>query len=296
MIKLSSNDLQSISLSIKEKCFTPAYSFKTTVFICGASLSDKTKLRYQIVDHLNRVWYSYRYDIIHPEDIFDEFLHGSAGNLLSLEEILADSIDAIVLVPESPGSFAELGAFANNSDLRKKLICVVESKYKKDKSFISQGPIKLIKKANKKNIIYFNRNNKLHSEIEKLSAPLSRLKAMNDKKKTELNLLQLENYLLPAIYLLEPIDRNNLIDLVYYALDNNRLYKEATITALNIMTQKRLVNLTSEGYILTKNGLSNYHTFQKTKKRISSYSNILELDKLRLEIMNLQYRNKRISI
>ena len=62
------------------------------------------------------------------------------------------------------------------------------------------------------------------------------------------------------------------------------------------MTKKKTINLTTEGYVLTKNGLSNYHNFQKTKKRISTYSNIMELDRLRLEIMNFQYRNKKIVV
>lgn len=297
MNNISDRDLQKLSLSIRDRVFTPAYSFKTTVFLCGASLTEKTKLRYQIEQSLTKSFrYSYRYDIIHPEDIFDELLYDPKENLLSLEEILAESIDAIVLIPESPGSFAELGAFANNAKLREKLICVSDSKYKRIKSFINGGPIKLVKQTNKKNIIYINGDKDFSEEIEKLSAPLSRLKAKSNKEKTKLNLLQLENYLLPAIYLLGPIDRNNLTKLVFYALEDKKFYQQATITALNIMTQKKIVNSTSDGYTLTKNGLSNYHNFQKTKKRISTYSNIMALDKLRLEIMNLQYRNKKIAI
>ena len=83
------------------------------------------------------------------EDIFDELLYSSkTKDLLSLEALLAESVDAIVLIPESPGSFAELWAFANDERLRKKMICVVDKKYKKDKSFINQGPLKLVKKEN----------------------------------------------------------------------------------------------------------------------------------------------------
>lgn len=297
MNRIGDADLEKLSLNIRDRVFVPAYSFKTTIFLCGASLTEKTKLRYQITQFLSKSFrYSYRYDIIHPEDIFDELLYDPKENLLSLEEILAESIDAIVLIPESPGSFAELGAFANNTKLREKLICVIDSKYKKIKSFISGGPIKLVKQANKKNIIYINSEKDLFDEIEKLSAPLNQLKIKSNKEKTKLNLLQLENYLLPAIYLLEPIDRSNLTKLVFYALENKKFYQQATITALNIMIQKKIINLTSQGYILTKNGLNNYHNFQKMRKRISTYDNIMKLDKLRLEIMNLQYRNRRIAI
>jgi hypothetical protein len=259
MNRLSSNELQEISAKIKKEIFIPAYGFKTTILVCGASLTEKMKLRYQIVQYLTRQFhYPYRYDIIHPEDIFDELLY--------------------------------------NPKLRKKLICVLESKYKKNKSFINEGPVRLIKQEDKRNVIYVDGGNDLHKEFGKLSAPLTRLKSISDKEKAKLNLLQLENYLLPAIYLLEPIGKKGLISLVYYALEDNKLYQQATVAALNIMTRKKLVSLTTEGYILTRSGLSNYHNFQKAKKRIRAYRNVMELDRLRLEIMNLQYRNKKIAI
>ena len=114
-------------------------------------------------------WYSSNYDLIYPEDIFDELLYSSnSTDLLSLENLLADSVDAVVVIPESAGSFAELGAFANNEKLRSKMICVVDIKYKRDKSFINQGPIKLVRSVNKDAIVYIEESNLGKTDYSKI--------------------------------------------------------------------------------------------------------------------------------
>ena len=136
--EISKADCINISNKIREDIYRPAYSFKTTIFLCGADISQKDKMRFKIAEALAD-WRFFN-DIIYPEDIFDELLYSSkTKDLLSLEALLADSVDAIVLIPESPGSFAELGAFANDEKLRKKLICVIDKKYKKNYNYTRGG-------------------------------------------------------------------------------------------------------------------------------------------------------------
>ena len=158
--EISNEDCVKLSTKIREDIYMPANSFKTTIFLCGADIKQKDKIRFKIAEEIKNGWRSSRYyDIIYPEDIFDELLYSSKKrDLLSLEALLADSVDAIVLIPESPGSFAELGAFANDEKLRKKLICIVDKKYQKNKSFINQGPLNLVKKENKQGLIFINPN------------------------------------------------------------------------------------------------------------------------------------------
>ena len=180
-----------LSKKIRDDIYRPAYSFKTTIFLCGADISQKDMMRYTIAEALkSRRLYWYYFDIVYPEDIFDELLFGSrSSDLLSLEGLLADSVDAIVLIPESPGSFAELGAFANDEKLRQKLICIIDKKYKKDKSFINQGPLKLVKQANRNGIIYVDPNN-IENEIDKLIVALKKVKKVSSKKSDRISLLQ----------------------------------------------------------------------------------------------------------
>lgn len=76
-------------------------------------------------------------------------------NLLDIEHEISQFADHIVLVLESPSSFAELGAFSHNK-LRSKLIVINDSEFKNSESFINAGPLKAIEEAsNKKNVIYY---------------------------------------------------------------------------------------------------------------------------------------------
>jgi hypothetical protein len=121
---ITKTDCQVIATKIRKDIFEPAFSYKTTIFLCGKDILDKSSIRYRVDQALKGFWYSY--DLIYPEDIFDELLYSSnSADLLSLENLLADSVDAVVVIPESAGSFAELGAFANNEKLRNKMLCVV---------------------------------------------------------------------------------------------------------------------------------------------------------------------------
>lgn len=62
-------------------------------------------------------------------------------NALELEEWLADFSDAVIILVESYGTVAELGAFSISSRLREKLLPILDQKFVKDPSFINTGPI-----------------------------------------------------------------------------------------------------------------------------------------------------------
>ena len=289
---ISKADCTRISNKIRDDIYKPAFNFKTTVFLCGADITKKDKIRYKIAEALkNKFWV----DIIYPEDIFDELLYSSkTKDLLSLEGLLADSVDAIVLIPESPGSFAELGAFANDEKLRSKLICVIDKKYKKDKSFINQGPLKLVKKANQFGLIFIDPDN-IDEEIEKLTFSLRKMKKASAKLGDRISLLQLENFLLPSIYLLEPVFKHTLVNLVVSATKDELNSFQTTTTALTILIKKKKIQLTPNGYKLTILGLETFFAFQKTKTRIKRQDEIIEIDNLRLEILNLKNRKKKLK-
>ncbi len=68
------------------------------------------------------------------------------ANALELEAWLADFSDVIIILVESFGTVAELGAFSMNEKIRKKLLPILDLKYKNNLSFINTGPIKWINK------------------------------------------------------------------------------------------------------------------------------------------------------
>ena len=65
----------------------------------------------------------------------------SANNLGIIENIIADAVDSLLLFPESPGSFAELGLFSANEDICKKMLIALLAEYQGD-SFITLGPVR----------------------------------------------------------------------------------------------------------------------------------------------------------
>lgn len=65
-------------------------------------------------------------------------------NALELEEWLADFSDVVIILVESFGTVAELGAFSMGTNLRKKLLPILDKNYKNDPSFINTGPVRWI--------------------------------------------------------------------------------------------------------------------------------------------------------
>jgi len=293
---ISEADCKKLSTKIRENIFKPVNTYKTTFILCGADITQKDKMRYKFSQALGGWWYSYQYDIFYPEDIFEELLYSSkTKDLLSLENLLADSVDAVVIIPESPGSFAELGAFANDEKLRNKLICIIDKKYKKDKSFINQGPLKLVKKANKHGLIFIDPDD-IEKEVENLCTSLKKMKKSSSKVSDKITLLQLGNFLLPTIYLLEPVSKNTLINLVKNATEDEVDPFQTTTIALTSLTKKRQVELTPTGYKLTALGVKDFLSFRKTSSRFKTQDKTVAIDELRLEILNLKNRKKKLKV
>jgi hypothetical protein len=281
-------ELETVAQIIRDNIFVPTYSRKSTVFLCGASITDKSTGRYKMAELLKN---NARYELLFPEDLFDDLMAGQGQHsLLSLENILADSVDSIILFPESPGSFAELGAFANSKKLANKLICVGQKKYEKKKSFINYGPIRLIK-ASKTGRVFNIVYNDLDLEIEKnsfykiINNAVTKIKKTNPTKKDIANILETENFVLPCIYLIDQITTLELYKLVEYATGQNKQIAEiATKSSISKLIKKHHITKTNTGYTITKQGVN------RTKSSLKT----VNLDDVRIEIINSQYRKNTI--
>lgn len=59
-----------------------------------------------------------------------------------MEGQLAELSDIVIIIVESAGTFAELGAFSNHPTLRRTLLPIVDARYQKETtSFLSTGPL-----------------------------------------------------------------------------------------------------------------------------------------------------------
>jgi hypothetical protein len=124
-----------------------------SIFLCGGKKEEgfRRKLGKEIARKVSK----YVYTVHFPEDMFIELIQGhEKQDLLSLENLLADSVNAIVILLQSPGTFTELGAFSNYLKLQDKLIVNVAPKYARANSFINYGPIRYLKNNTKSKILY----------------------------------------------------------------------------------------------------------------------------------------------
>ncbi len=290
MVKIfSESQLSDIAKVITERIYVPVYQKKRTIFLCGADIKDKTKGRSKIAalfaDNQSRI----QYELLYPESLFDDLLAGQGQHsLLALENVLAESVDAIVLLPESPGSFAELGAFASNPNLVNKLICISNKRYKNKRSFLNYGPNRLIKASNSGKVF--------HLDYEQLDCPeqgaktfrlisdsITKIQKHNPVKKNVTNILEAENLILPCIYLIENIDFNSLRTLLKLATNQDEVMSDiATRSALTKLQTKRMITKAADGYSVTKSG----------EVHLLSIFKLHRLDLIRIELINYQYRRK----
>lgn len=288
-MEISEANWQKLALKIRHDIFEPSFEYTKRIFLCGADPKNPYSMRGLIADAIISHYYSYYYQIIYPEDVFDDLLYDKQSpNLLFLENLLVENVHSVVIIPESPGSYTELGAFANNDALRQKIVCLIDKKYKNEKSFINLGPIRLIKKEHPGRVIFFDPNNlaglgaQLRSIVSSIKDPFG--------SKSDLNLFQMPNFLLPAIYLLEPVDRATLIKLVGYAANDKKNAKTFTVTSLTSLEKKKFIELRDSKYSLTRLGVDGNF---KVRGRGPRYN---LLDAIRLEVFNMRYRKKVFSI
>lgn len=119
---------------------TPAkYRFRRispVVFICGGFEST----RRDTLRKFFRKTYP-NLDIFYAERVWELIASDPGLGALKMESDLAALSDMVIIIVESAGTFAELGAFSHVEDLRRKLLAIVDAKYQHDKSFVNTGPI-----------------------------------------------------------------------------------------------------------------------------------------------------------
>lgn len=86
--------------------------------------------------------------VLAEEVITSWFRPDSYSNLLELEEDLASIASIIPIFLESPGSFAEIGSFASNKELAKKVLVLQNEEFSRNESFINLGPLHKIRTTN----------------------------------------------------------------------------------------------------------------------------------------------------
>lgn len=288
--------MDELAPTIAEAVYRRFIDRKTTIFLCGAGQEITESVRAEFEQELTEGVHSYRYEIFYAEDLFDELLIGPGHqDLLSLENILAESVDAVLLIVESIGASAELGSFASNDRLRRKLIVIVDKKYRKSKSFISYGPIRLMQDRKEGEVRYIDFESPEDSFLS-IRMLVAKMKNETEKSKGVRNAVQANHFVKSCIYLLEPISREALVGLVKTASNSNASMATAlTASALTLLAKRAEVNIRSDGYSLTERGSKSFMGLMSDRHTTYTYD-LRAMDAIRTKILNVSLRDKRFDI
>lgn len=283
-----------------------------SVFLCGKKPDTKESYRDKIKQMLEEKVYGTGIDVYYPEDIFEELLKGGSGqNLLDLENLLATSVHVVVILPESPGSFAELGAFANSTALKDKLLVVLDAKFKKDKSFINLGPIKFLKEKTN-SIVYWVDEKRLIEEADKnpFTSYIFDAKTKADyilkhhlrhsvRKITDKNVVNLtldnpiyaQNFIFACLHVFETLKLDEMKHILHSCDKGCANKSQATLVlsaALNILVYHKAIIISNGEYRLSRLGQTRLKRFMNRPK-IRTFVQA-KFDKLRVEYMNTAFR------
>jgi hypothetical protein len=248
------------------------------IFVCGASLETNNgkNARKNFIDYANK--HLREYDIFIAEKFFDLF-KGDI-DLLTIEDKLGQYSDCIIIFLESYSAIAELGAFANNSDLFKQILVINENRHKESDSFITKGPIRRVKQ---KSIFGDQIFCDMDRALEVVSEIKNRLLRIDRKYNKGLNIRTNEDFknmgdkkrmffILDLITILQPVAENELksvIESLFDVSDPNINFDLSLLFALGYIEK------VEEYYIKKKEYTKMFYIFSRDQKLIKLRSLVL---------------------
>lgn len=288
-------NFQNIISEIYENVFCQTYHESYYVFLCGGA--KKENIRNSVRFLLEKKGYQ----ILYPEDLFVDIINNDKKtDLLDYENLLAANADVVCVICESPGSFAELGAFVQNDEIKNRMVAAVNYRYKRDKSFIMLGPIRHLKKANNQCVLEYNEK-ELDIFVDGLCKSFNHIKRKWAKGHDKLSFNNMSTYIafIPIIiYFLGEINRQTLYKELKEFLKNREVlpnnYNDLFNAAIKylIKTRKIVSKVNSsenqEEFKLSYDGINETKSILSKSKQ--SYRNKLH-DKIRCGIIKTQFNN-----
>lgn len=122
-------------------------------FVCGAAgdiIPDTghSSLRAMFIDHVAQRGDS-KIVCVRAETAATELLRQideRGQNISTFEKTIAETVDSVLIFPESPGSFAELGYFSAHDAIARKTLVAVRTQHQAN-SFITLGPVHAISRV-----------------------------------------------------------------------------------------------------------------------------------------------------
>ena len=285
---------EQVSKVINEDVFPKLQQRNLTVFLVGASRGTPTSIRESVRKKLiGRRYYTW-FDVYYPEELFEELMASRARfDLLRLENLLAKSVHAVVIILESAGAIAELGAFANHGELCNRLVVVVDRKYRKARSFIALGPVRYLHMNTESIVIFHDLKNPAVEELgTHIRQAVRRISKKVQVDTSVANPIAAQHFLLVATYVMQPVQREALNSMIHAAQAQPPEDITAIVTSsLNILLRQQEVILQDGKYGLTKQGLERLRRVVKLEPKGREIERLL--DKLRVGILNRTLRGQK---
>lgn len=281
-VPISSSTVELEVAQVVERDLLPMISdSRNAIFLVGRDLKTTGSIRAELHKMFDSGLYKHTYRVMYPEVLFSEFVYQNDYDMLTLENALAFGVRAVVVCVESPGSFAELGAFCNNELLSRRIVVVCESRYKKANSFLNRGPIRYIQRLTG-SVMWFERGDpqalpvlmrKLRMEVAARPRP----------EVTITNPVLAENFVLPYLCVAGPLSRKELVAMVQRLSPSSDSRAEiACGVALAVLFRQREVRLEGDRYAVTPKGIERLLTVGYGRK----LPLLRTLDALRTRILN----------
>ena len=284
-----------ISNDIYNKVFLNIEYGNVDVFLCGkpndkGGISFRNIIRKKLETNKNiSIWY--------PEELFAEFLDRKKYDLLTLESRLADNSDVIVIVCESPGSIAELGAFVNNKGTSGKVIVLIKSRYYKDKSFIRRGLVEFIRKRNKNNVFcYSETKDDVLEKLEKyiINKYYKRFKRLVKK---DLNIISGQYYfIILLLFFYNSLSYSDIMLMVEKLFNMKYLDEPFDIifkSAIKRLFREGMAEKDNNKYLLTQKG---YEFAKHLLSCVAAKHKTRIINSIRFDIMNEKYYKGEIEM
>lgn len=295
--KLSPADMLWVAVQLRKQVEQPAFKRHADLFLCGAAISSPNSVRGKLHEIFENSTNRSAFQIHLPEHLFADLMVGRKNlNLLAVENLLARSVDAVLLVAESAGSIAELGAFANHESLREKLIVLVDKARGKDRSFIMRGPVRLISDMNKRRVILEDLR---HLDVPAMDRIVARVKGLvrgfGMRRIDISNALETHHFLLMSLYVLESLTRDDLAQLLSLATGMTGQDVDACVASgLRALTAGGAVAVNHDGYSITRKAFDGFNRDRTT--RAGLIQDRKRFDSLRTEVLTMKNRGKTMRI